>query len=772
MTARFMHLGFNRMANPNDGESPSGRAMGTIIDPNPQRRKMIGVNNPQNNNENYNPAMSFDNIGDLPQAKRYGSVTNRSMNSPNNQRQVVTSLFTYDQIKPRYASVNTPMEKMQQQQINSRNFPQLLQKSDPQLPFPSDGMKNVLSPKTSGQFPQQWPLSFNHQQYQGPIIMPRLQGRHQTINYPTANPLYYPTQGYNPLQAVNSHSLVQIPVSQQLDQVSEKQDEAEYLRSRNRKLHTVLGSATSRHNEEIMTESQKNSLIYNLDYQMQILQGGDQTSPCYQQRTPKNLVYGYPSYQSPTALNVGIWQPVHYANSPQHARPFKPPEGGFSDFLMDNYPNMMQPSYKQQRQGFEGNAIAKSLESLDRYQNGNDEGNAPQNDIQISSLDELETQGYRRSNLSSLRGSITTSPTKPRGSIISSKRHDSKVFKRKTIIRDPKTTRTVVIKPPPRKKLQALLWLIAYGPLILQETHQRVHRRKMTSRKTILDAYSAFNNDAQKFFLDNAKPFFEALYNEKKPMTLIESGKKGFFGSKKLSQKDMEGRVQNIIMPKLRALLNAIITKVTSDSFPESLACFIASISENQCTPPDRFLFDFEIKRLNFSYFGTLKNMAELHSKMIIGMFLLIRVFIFQFLVSPWNQLCNTDLKLPKDDLTKKNLKTIASILYHIVMDIFRGKVPVVANNQRFLPTEMKIRPRPQNLKIDGMEEGTKISDEDVLEGLYSKKELGAFFSLRFHDVNQLKGLFEEFLNRVYKLTHKVHLENKGSNKGSQNDIE
>ena len=40
------------------------------------------------------------------------------------------------------------------------------------------------------------------------------------------------------------------------------------------------------------------------------------------------------------------------------------------------------------------------------------------------------------------------------------------------------------------------------------------------------------------------------------------------------------------------------------------------------------------------------------------------------------------------------NLLTIGSILYHVVLDFFRGSVPIYPNNQVFLSVNLKIKPR------------------------------------------------------------------------------
>ena len=335
----------------------------------------------------------------------------------------------------------------------------------------------------------------------------------------------------------------------------------------------------------------------------------------------------------------------------------------------------------------------------------------------------------------------------------------------------PKTKRSILTKNTRKKtktmggkamdartRLKTYLWVVVYPALFFNHTHVRAHKRKATIRHSIINSYGTFTGEVQRFFADELKLQLESIYNEKKSMVIVEGIEKGFFGKKSLSQKETDNRIYNLIMPKLRKLLNVLIEKAKGAEFPESLIKFIASITENQSVPPDRFLFEFEVRRLNFTHLGTLKGMTSLHSKMIIGMFLVIRVIVYQFLVQPWNELKHLDYKIPADETAKRNLKTIASVLYHATMDLFRGKVPVAVNNQVFLSVDMKVKGRVSPLKTpELMNEKVKVSEEDVMSGLFTKKELTNLFGQKMQDINDLKGLIYEFLDHIYNKTHQIH---------------
>lgn len=320
-----------------------------------------------------------------------------------------------------------------------------------------------------------------------------------------------------------------------------------------------------------------------------------------------------------------------------------------------------------------------------------------------------------------------------------------------------------------RNRLKNFFWAVAFPKLIFAHTKRRVEKRKTTLLKTIVDSFSYFNGNAQDFFSNTLHKEIKLFYRERKSMVITSGEEKGLFGSKKISFEEAEDRIKNLIMPKMRALLNTLLNCTSEATFPEQLADFIASVSESKCVPPNHFLFEFEIKRLTFTHYGTLKNMSEFHSKMIIGMFLICRILIYQFFVRPWTELRKGSvMEAPsKDSCVRLNLKTIASILYHSLMDIIRGTVPVVHGNQKFLSPDLKIKPRTTILKTEEAEkaeneEGAKkYAEEEVIEGLFTKKQLEAFFVGRATDANVVKASLTGVLHSIYNSTHKAYMRKK-----------
>ena len=97
------------------------------------------------------------------------------------------------------------------------------------------------------------------------------------------------------------------------------------------------------------------------------------------------------------------------------------------------------------------------------------------------------------------------------------------------------------------------------------------------------------------------------------------------------------------------------------------------------------------------------------------------------------------------------NLVTIGSILYHIVLDFYRGSVPIIQNNQSFLPVELKIKPRNVPLTATGKKELKPIinflddvPDLNEQEAIKPKEEKGKEPEpiTGFFTKNELKSCF------------------------------
>ena len=105
--------------------------------------------------------------------------------------------------------------------------------------------------------------------------------------------------------------------------------------------------------------------------------------------------------------------------------------------------------------------------------------------------------------------------------------------------------------------------------------------------------------------------------------------------------------------------MNCLIHITNTHNFEPHHLKFFCLISEKGGIPPKSFFFDFEIRRLQFSYYATFKYFLfqiehdqltliyrcinANRSKMILGMFVFFRIFLFKMILQPW--LINPRLK-------------------------------------------------------------------------------------------------------------------------------
>jgi len=211
----------------------------------------------------------------------------------------------------------------------------------------------------------------------------------------------------------------------------------------------------------------------------------------------------------------------------------------------------------------------------------------------------------------------------------------------------------------------------------------------------------------------------------------------------------------------LEVLIESLQKIASEQALFSSIFKFLGMLCGNKGIPPQNFFSEFELARMQFSNVATLKNMPSLRSKFIIGTFFLIRIIIYMLLIKPWENV----KKIKKTTFLNKNLKSISSVFYHIVMDHFRLTVLPIPNNQSFLPPENRVRPC-KNLPFVGYEEELnneqekKINlKEEIIIGLYSRKKLLEFFNENKTEIEKLQNKIDEWLDIMFNMTDKIYNE-------------
>jgi len=171
------------------------------------------------------------------------------------------------------------------------------------------------------------------------------------------------------------------------------------------------------------------------------------------------------------------------------------------------------------------------------------------------------------------------------------------------------------------------------------------------------------------------------------------------------------------------------------------------------------YFSQFEINRMKFGPFGTIREMNPQRSKLILGGIVLVRVFIYYFIMRPWEV-----LKQDKSKFKNEKLLNIGSILYNALMAIFKTSVPAYPNNQSFLSVELKIKPKKNTQQAtDGseVENPTKVDkdavkDGDIIQGFYTVQQMSAFFDCNKKLADELKQLTLGCLDALYEKVSEV----------------
>eukprot|EP01016_Furgasonia_blochmanni_P041303 TRINITY_DN5344_c0_g1_i7.p2 TRINITY_DN5344_c0_g1~~TRINITY_DN5344_c0_g1_i7.p2 ORF type:complete len:211 (-),score=45.71 TRINITY_DN5344_c0_g1_i7:346-978(-) len=171
----------------------------------------------------------------------------------------------------------------------------------------------------------------------------------------------------------------------------------------------------------------------------------------------------------------------------------------------------------------------------------------------------------------------------------------------------------------------------------------------------------------------------------------------------------------------------------------------------------DRYGTEFELVRLEFSIFGSIKNMEDKRKIMMCCGQVLVRKLIGVILLNP----AKINPELLPTAITKGNLKTLASMLYYLCMDVMK-EVPSNSQSQDLIlngvPIDRKgtiadFRNNPNIQLIDAQAvldtrpvnpNLPPTTQDNIIHGLISKPELGILFFEHQNDVTQLLALIKE----------------------------
>ena len=170
-----------------------------------------------------------------------------------------------------------------------------------------------------------------------------------------------------------------------------------------------------------------------------------------------------------------------------------------------------------------------------------------------------------------------------------------------------------------------------------------------------------------------------------------------------------------------------------SKKLPAEMMEFFGTISENGALLPDDYFTKFELGRLQYTYYGCLKNMDSNKSKVLIAGIFFFRAFLKGVLMD-----YTGTLGLPKKTITGDKILNIGSVLYNMAIEYVKMLTTASKDAQSQLATDIKIKDNKDmqaltdgvdKLKVEPKKDPTRESD--IINGFYGKQQMDCVFKER-----------------------------------------
>jgi len=179
----------------------------------------------------------------------------------------------------------------------------------------------------------------------------------------------------------------------------------------------------------------------------------------------------------------------------------------------------------------------------------------------------------------------------------------------------------------------------------------------------------------------------------------------------------------------------------TRDNLPVEVAQFITNLSMDGSVIPNSYLFPFELEKLSFNIFGTLKDMNQLKSEMIYGFMFFARGLMAELMLKPAQKISN----LKEKDVKSQNLYNFNSVMYAIFLSLFNPALGPATESSR--------KPEPDNQSKEAiiLDPGLMNSDQHFM----STKNLDQFFYVNEGIVSDIQNSMKRWLDIIYDATIK-----------------
>jgi len=316
---------------------------------------------------------------------------------------------------------------------------------------------------------------------------------------------------------------------------------------------------------------------------------------------------------------------------------------------------------------------------------------------------------------------------------------------------------TFCIEGTKKLHLRTVLWMMTFGTVMLKTASKFIQAKKIQKIQVFNDEYQRNRDILFQFALTNLKEPLLKMAKEKKPLYIVGS---------KASLNDINDRCMKI-HDYIVSTLEGLLLGLNAEKLPQIFYLSLVSLIEKSARIPDFYLTDFELRRLEFTYGGTLRNTNEMRAKLLIGGYVLIRILLQEIIMRPWQLLPGVKM----DKVNQRNLVNVGSIFYHALMDIFKVKVLLLKENQSYIPVEDRVKPTKKMAQATDRPVDDGLNDEvlkyqepstnEIILGFYSRPMLEGIIKDRFVLYQDIKDCMEDVLEFIYKKVLGVYMENK-----------
>ena len=275
---------------------------------------------------------------------------------------------------------------------------------------------------------------------------------------------------------------------------------------------------------------------------------------------------------------------------------------------------------------------------------------------------------------------------------------------------------------------------------------------KLTALKKFANVYVKGENQLIKLIRSNMKG---SLYN------LIQSISLDITQDKLNGNKENDRIVRekiSLLNEQVKSFLNQLVETFNNHSLPEETKQYMKLLFKDNTFVPYKYFSLFELSRMSTND-GYIRRIDPDGKRMIVAFHIILKLLVKNYLTE-YSFVKDNESVL--DDLSKKNFKIVASIIYNEVIQLFREKCHIsnkITDLQKFISDQSDNDPELRDLLYqlnDRIMSGYPDDNEDniayVVDRLYTPEQLDLYYNNNKEKVDVKKYVLDftdQFINLV-----------------------